>query len=74
MIEAYKTEEAINCYTKYIQDERTTLPQHEGRTSGMGCIERKVLWNIVLGYPARKGEDLVRQGLSTYNPSNITFL
>ena len=44
MIEAYTTEEAINCCTKYIQDGNAIgLPvhPHEGRTSGMGCTGRK---------------------------------
>jgi hypothetical protein len=26
MIEAYRTEEAVNCYTKYIQDGRAACP------------------------------------------------
>ena len=45
MIEAYTTEEAINCYTRYIQDGRAIglpVPQHKGRTSGIGCMGRKV--------------------------------
>jgi hypothetical protein len=44
-IEAYTTEEVVNCYTKYIRDGRVIglpIPQHEGRTSGMGCMGRKV--------------------------------
>ena len=44
MIEAYTTEEAINCCTKYIRDGNAIgLPvhPHEGRTSGMGCTGRK---------------------------------
>ena len=43
-IEAYTTEEAINCCTKYIQDGNAIgLPvhPHEGRTLGMGCTGRK---------------------------------
>jgi nitrogen regulatory protein PII len=49
MIEAYTTEEAVNSYTKYIQDGRAIgLPvhQHEGRTSGMGCTGWKVCTNV----------------------------
>jgi hypothetical protein len=49
MIEAYTTEEAVNCCTKYIRDGRAIgLPvhQHEGRTSGMGCTGRKVRTDI----------------------------
>ena len=44
MIEAYTTEETINCCTKYIRDGNAIgLPvhPHEGRTSGMGCTGRK---------------------------------
>jgi hypothetical protein len=39
MIEAYTTEEAMNCCTKYIRDVRVIgLPvhKHEGRTAGKG--------------------------------------
>jgi hypothetical protein len=32
------------------------------------------LWDIVPGYPARNGEDLVRLGFSTCSPSNIAAL
>jgi hypothetical protein len=49
IIEAYTTEEAVNCYMRYIQDGRAIgLPvhQHEGRTSGMGCTGRKVRTDI----------------------------
>jgi hypothetical protein len=49
MIEAYTTKEAVNCCTIYIKDGRVIgLPVHlhEGRTSGMGCIGRKVHTNI----------------------------
>jgi hypothetical protein len=45
MIEAYTTEEVVNCCTRYIKDRRVIgLPvhPHEGRTSGMGCTGRKV--------------------------------
>ena len=45
MIEAYTTEEVVNCCTKYIRDGRAIglpVPQHEGKTSGMGCTGRKV--------------------------------
>jgi hypothetical protein len=45
MIEAYTIEEAVNCCTRYIQDGRAIglpVPQHEGRTSRMGCTRRKV--------------------------------
>ena len=44
MIEAYTTEQAINCCTRYIQDGRAIglpVPQHEGRTLGMGCTGGK---------------------------------
>jgi hypothetical protein len=49
MIKAYTTEEAVNCCTKYIRDGRVIgLPvhQHEGRTSGMGCMVQKVCTNV----------------------------
>ena len=49
MIEAYTTEEAVNCCMKYIRDGRVIgLPihQHEGRTSGMGCTWQKVRTNV----------------------------
>ena len=49
MIEAYTTEESINCYTKYIRDGRAIglpIPQHEGRTSGIGCMGRKVCTDV----------------------------
>jgi len=49
MIAAYTTEEAVNCCTKYIRDGRAIglpIPQHEGRTSGMGCTGRKVRTNV----------------------------
>jgi hypothetical protein len=49
MIEAYTTEEAVNCCTRYIKDGRAIgLPVHlhEGRTSRMGRIGRKVRTNI----------------------------
>ena len=50
MIEAYTTEEAINCCTKYIRDGNAIgLPVHlcEGRTSGMGCTGRKVRTDVL---------------------------
>ena len=56
MIEAYTTEEAINCCTKYIQDGNAIgLPVHlcEGRTSGMGCTGRKVRTDVL--------DDMVQQ-------------
>jgi hypothetical protein len=49
MIEAYTTEEAINCCTKYIRDGnviRLPVPLHEGKTSRMGCMGRKVCTNV----------------------------
>jgi hypothetical protein len=49
MIEAYITEEAINCCTRYIRDRRAIdlpVPQHEGKTSGMGCMGRKVCTDV----------------------------
>ena len=49
MIKAYTTEEAVNCCTRYIQDGRAIgllVPQHEGRTSGMGCTGRKVRTDV----------------------------
>jgi len=49
MIEAYTTEEAINCCTKYIRDVNAIglpIPLHEGRTSGMGCTGRKVRTDV----------------------------
>jgi hypothetical protein len=49
MIEAYTTEESINCCTKYIHDGNAIglpVPPHEGRTSGMGCTGRKVRTDI----------------------------
>jgi hypothetical protein len=49
MIEAYTTEEVVNCCTRYIRDGRAIgLPvhQHEGITSGMGCTGRKVRTDI----------------------------
>ena len=49
MIEAYTTEEAINCCTKYIRDGNAiglSVHLHEGRTSGMGCTGRKVRTDI----------------------------
>ena len=49
MVEAYTTEEAINCCTTYIRDGRAIglpMPQHKGRTSGMGCTGRKVHTNV----------------------------
>jgi hypothetical protein len=49
MIEAYTTEEAMNCCTRYIKHGRAIgLPvhSHEGRTSGMGCTRRKVRIDI----------------------------
>jgi len=45
MIEAYTTEEAVNCCMKYIRDVNAIglpVPVHEGRTMGMGCTGRKV--------------------------------
>jgi hypothetical protein len=50
MIEAYTTDEAINCCTTYIQDGNAIgLPVslHEGRTSGMGCMGRKVCTDVL---------------------------
>jgi hypothetical protein len=47
MIEAYTTEEAVNCCMKYIRDGRAIgLPvhQHEGRTLGMGWKVRTMKW------------------------------
>jgi hypothetical protein len=49
MIKAYTTKEAVNCCTRYIQDGRAIglpIPQHEGRTSGMGCTGRKVCTDV----------------------------
>jgi hypothetical protein len=49
MIEAYTTEEAVNCCTGYIQDGRAIglpVPQHKGRTLGMGCMGRKVRTDV----------------------------
>jgi hypothetical protein len=49
MIKAYTTEEAVNCYTKYIRDGRAIgllVHQHEGRTLGMGCMSRKVRTDV----------------------------
>jgi hypothetical protein len=49
MIEAYTTEEAVNCCMKYIRDGRAIgLPvhPHEGQTSGMGCTGRKVCTDV----------------------------
>ena len=49
MIEAYTTEEVVNCCTRYIRDERTIdlpIPQHEGTTSGIGCTGRKVRTDV----------------------------
>jgi hypothetical protein len=49
MIEAYTIEEAVNCCTRYIKDGRAIgLPVHlhEGKTSGIGCIGRKVRSDI----------------------------
>ena len=49
MIEAYTTEEAINCCTKYIRDGNAiglTVHPHEGKTSGMGCTGRKVRTDV----------------------------
>jgi hypothetical protein len=49
MIEAYTTEEAINCCTKYIWDGNVIgllVPLHEGRTSRMGCMGRKVCTDV----------------------------
>jgi hypothetical protein len=49
MIEAYITEEVVNCCTRYVQDGNAIgLPvnQHEGRTMGMGCMGRKVRTDI----------------------------
>ena len=49
MIEAYTTKEVVNCFTKYIRDGRVIglpIPQHKGRTSGMGCTGRKVRTNV----------------------------
>jgi hypothetical protein len=49
MIEAHTTEEAINCYSKYIRDGnaiRLPVPLHEGRTSGTWCTGRKVCTDV----------------------------
>jgi hypothetical protein len=49
MIEAYTTEEAINCCAKYIRDGNAIglpVPLHEGKTSGMRCMGRKVRTNV----------------------------
>jgi hypothetical protein len=49
MIEAYTTEESINCCIRYIRDGRAIglpVPQHNGRTLGRGCTGRKVRTNI----------------------------
>jgi hypothetical protein len=49
MIEAYITDEVINCCTKYIRDGNAIglpVPLHEGRTSGMGCTGRKVRTDV----------------------------
>jgi hypothetical protein len=49
MIEAYTTEEAVNYCTRYIWDGRAIgmlVPQHEGRTSGMGCMGMKVRTDV----------------------------
>jgi hypothetical protein len=49
MIEAYTTEEAVNCCTRYVRDKnaiRLLVHQHEGRTMGMGCMGRKVHTDI----------------------------
>jgi hypothetical protein len=50
MIEAYTTEEAINCCTTYIWDANVIglpVPLHESRISGMGCTGRKVCTDVV---------------------------
>jgi hypothetical protein len=42
-------EEAVNCCTRYIRDGRAIgLPihHHKGRTSGMGCMGRKVCTDV----------------------------
>ena len=39
----------MNCYTKNIRDGRVIglpVPQHEGRTLGMGCTGRKICTDI----------------------------
>jgi hypothetical protein len=49
MVEAYTTEESINCCIKYIRDVNAIgLPVHlhEGRTSGIGCTGRKVRTDV----------------------------
>jgi hypothetical protein len=49
MIEAYTTEEAINCCMRYVWDGNAIgLPVHfnEGRTMGLGCTGRKVCTDI----------------------------
>jgi hypothetical protein len=49
MIEAYTTEEAVNCCTRYVLDGNTIgLPvhQHESRTMAMGCTGRNVRTDI----------------------------
>jgi hypothetical protein len=51
MIEAYTTEEPINCGTTYIRDANAIgLPVHlhEGRTSRMGCTGRKVRTDVAV--------------------------
>ena len=45
MIEAYTTEEAVNYCTRYIRDGRAIslpIPQHECRTSGIGCMGKSM--------------------------------
>ena len=49
MIEAYTTEEAVNCCTRNIWDGRAIglpIPQHKGKTLGMGCTRRKVRTDV----------------------------
>jgi hypothetical protein len=49
MIEAYTTEEDVNCCTRYVRDGNAIgLPVHlhEGRTMGMGCTGRRVRTDI----------------------------
>ena len=49
MIEAYTTKEEVNCGTRYIRDGWAIglpVPRHEGRTSGTGCMGRKVRTDV----------------------------
>jgi hypothetical protein len=49
MIEAYTTEEAVNCCTRYIRDGRAIgmpIHHHKGRTSRIGCTGQKVRTDV----------------------------